>query len=78
MEIRYITKDDNPLEISKIYESSWKYTYKGIIPQNYLDSIPTGQSFPYIFCLTRESVRANLLAINLAFSRVCRLFEDKI
>ena len=28
MEIRYITKDDNPLEISKIYESSWKYAYK--------------------------------------------------
>ena len=30
MEIRYITKDDNPLEISKIYESSWKYAYKNI------------------------------------------------
>jgi len=43
MEIRYITKDDNPLEISKIYESSWKYAYKGMIPQDYLDSIPTGQ-----------------------------------
>ncbi len=43
MEIRYITKDDDPLEISKIYESSWKYAYKGIIPQGYLDSIPTGQ-----------------------------------
>lgn len=27
MEIRYITKDDNYLEISKIYESSWKYAY---------------------------------------------------
>lgn len=43
MEIRYITKDDDPFEISKIYESSWKYAYKGIIPQEYLDSIPTGQ-----------------------------------
>ncbi len=43
MEIRYITKDDNPLEISKIYESSWKYAYKDIIPQNYLDSIEAGQ-----------------------------------
>lgn len=43
MEIRYITKDDNPLEISKIYEKSWKYAYKGIIAQDYLDSIPTGQ-----------------------------------
>ncbi len=27
---------------------------------------------------TRESIRANSLAINLAFSRVCGLFEDKI
>ncbi len=43
MEIRYITKDDDPLEISKIYESSWKYAYKGMIPQDYLDSIPAGQ-----------------------------------
>ena len=33
MEIRYVTKDDNPLEISKIYESSWKYAYKDIIPK---------------------------------------------
>lgn len=30
MEIRYITKDDNPLEVSKIYESSWKYAYNSI------------------------------------------------
>ena len=27
---------------------------------------------------TRESIRANSLAINLAFSSVCGLFEDKI
>ena len=27
---------------------------------------------------TRESIRANSLAINLVFSRVCGLFEDKI
>lgn len=43
MEIRYITKDDNSFEISNIYESSWKYAYKDIIPQEYLDSIPTGR-----------------------------------
>lgn len=43
MEIRHITQNDNPLEISKIYESSWKYAYKGMIPQDYLDSIPMGQ-----------------------------------
>jgi len=27
---------------------------------------------------TRENLRVNSLAINLAFSRVCELFEDKI
>ncbi len=43
MEIRYITKDDNSLEISNIYESSWKYAYKDMIPQEYLDSIPAGR-----------------------------------
>ena len=43
MEIRYINQNDNLLEISNIYENSWKYAYKNIIPQDYLDSIPTGQ-----------------------------------
>lgn len=43
MEIRYLNENDNRLEISKIYEESWKYAYKGIIPQSYLDSIPKGK-----------------------------------
>ena len=43
MEIRYINQNDNLLEISNIYESSWKYAYKDIIPQDYLDSIPIGR-----------------------------------
>ena len=43
MEIRYITNSDDRLAISKIYEESWKYTYKGIIPQEYLNSIPEGR-----------------------------------
>lgn len=43
MEIRYITPADDRLAISKIYEQSWRYAYKGIIPQDYLDSIREGQ-----------------------------------
>ena len=43
MEIRFADKNDDLLEISGIYERSWKYAYKGIIPQNYLDSIPAGR-----------------------------------
>ena len=31
------------MAISRIYEESWKYTYKGLIPQHYLESIPEGR-----------------------------------
>ena len=43
MEIRYITPADDRQEISKVYEESWKFAYKGIIPQDYLEGIPEGQ-----------------------------------
>lgn len=43
MNIRYITDKDDPCEISGIYEQSWKFAYKGIIPQSFLDSIPHGK-----------------------------------
>ncbi|MEW4414551.1 GNAT family N-acetyltransferase [Clostridium sp. AN503] len=43
MEIRYMISADDRMEISKIYEESWKYAYKGIIPQDNLDSIPKGR-----------------------------------
>lgn len=43
MKIRYIMPTDDRMEISKVYEESWKYAYHGIIPQEYLDSIPKGQ-----------------------------------
>ncbi|MDD4074729.1 MAG: GNAT family N-acetyltransferase [Eubacteriales bacterium] len=43
MVIRWITPADDRLEISRIYEQSWKYAYAGVIPQAYLDSIPEGR-----------------------------------
>lgn len=43
MEIRYLTSKDDLFEISGIYEKSWKYAYKNIIPQSFLDSIPAGK-----------------------------------
>ena len=43
MEIRYINPADSRERISKIYENSWRYAYKGIIPQDYLDAIPEGR-----------------------------------
>ena len=41
--IREINSSDSREEISNVYEQSWKFAYKGIIPQDYLDSIPNGQ-----------------------------------
>lgn len=43
MEIRYLTDYDDLLQVSNVYEQSWKTAYKGIIPQSYLDSIPAGR-----------------------------------
>lgn len=42
MIIRPINAQDDRLSISHVYEESWKSAYKGMIPQEYLDSIPTG------------------------------------
>ncbi len=43
MEIRFLSSKDSLPDISNIYESSWKYTYKDIIPQHFLESIPKGK-----------------------------------
>ena len=43
MKIRYLNENDDMNAISRIYEKSWKYAYKDIIPQSYLDSIPEGK-----------------------------------
>ena len=50
MEIRYITPSDDRLAVSRVYEESWKHAYRGIIPQDYLDSIPEGRWAANIDC----------------------------
>lgn len=55
----YITKSDDRLAISKVYEESWKYAYKDIVPQDYLDSIPEGQWASRI----EQADRKNLIMI---------------
>lgn len=42
IQIRYITPADDRMAISKIYEESWKYAYKGVIPQNILIQFQRG------------------------------------
>lgn len=59
MEIRYINSNDDLLEISNIYESSWKFAYKDIIPQDYLDCIPKGR---WANSITKEGMN-NLVLI---------------
>lgn len=56
LEIRYITKSDDRLAISKVYEESWKAAYKGIVPQDYLDSIPEGQWASHIEQADRKNL----------------------
>lgn len=43
LEIRPLQRTDDLLAISNIYEQSWRYAYRGIIPDEYLDSIPSAQ-----------------------------------
>lgn len=59
LEIRYITKSDDRIAISKVYEESWKYAYKGIVPQDYLDNIPEGQWMSHI----EQADRKNLVMV---------------
>lgn len=59
MEIRYMLPTDDLYEVSNIYEQSWKYAYRGIVPQSFLDSIPPGSSVSRI----RESGRQYLVAV---------------
>ena len=56
MEICYITEQDDRLAISKVYEESWKYAYQGIVPQDYLDSIPEGQWASHIEQADRKAL----------------------
>lgn len=58
MEIRRIRQNDDRLAISNIYEESWKYAYRDIIPQSYLDSIPRGN---WASKLDREGVLSLVL-----------------
>lgn len=42
MKIRKLRDTDDRLAVSRIYEESWKFAYRGVVPQAYLDGIPAG------------------------------------
>lgn len=58
MEISYINENDNPLEISTIYEESWKFAYKDIIPQDYLNRISHGR---WVDSIKKEGMSSNVI-----------------
>ncbi len=41
-EIRPLRETDDRLAVSRIYEESWRFAYRGMVPQAYLDGIPAG------------------------------------
>lgn len=43
MEIRSLNEGDDRLAVSGIYEASWKYAYRDILPREYLERIPAGR-----------------------------------
>ena len=53
MEIRHIQENDDRMAISHIYEEGWRFAYRGIVPQEFLDSIPGGR---WAYCLDRKGV----------------------
>ena len=56
MEIRALRETDDRLAVSYIYEESWRYAYQGIVPQAYLDSIPTGYWAAHLDASGRQSL----------------------
>lgn len=58
MEIRHLSVDDDLNAISRIYEESWKSTYRDILPAAYLEQLPAGHWVPYL-----ENVGENALVL---------------
>ena len=71
MQIRYLTNGDDPNEISNIYEQSWKHAYKGIIPQAYLDSIPSGRWVHILDVQDRKHLAAELDGKLIGTASIC-------
>lgn len=76
IEIRPRRDTDDMSAISAVYEQSWKYAYRGILPDEYLDGIPTGQWANGL----RQPGRHSLLLFDggklLGTSSYCRAREE--
>ena len=47
---------DDLFAVSRVYEESWRRAYRGLLPQEYLDSLPAGNWVPYLKQAGRESL----------------------
>ena len=56
MEIRKLRSGDDLFAVSRVYEESWRAAYRGLLPQEYLDSIPAGKWVPYLEQAGRDSL----------------------
>ena len=56
MEIRKLRDGDDLFAVSRVYEESWRGAYRGLLPQDYLDSLPAGKWVPYLEQAGRESL----------------------
>lgn len=46
MQIRKLRPGDDLFAVSRVYEESWREAYRGLLPQEYLNSIPLGNGSP--------------------------------
>ena len=56
MEIKKLRNGDDLFAVSQVYRESWRAAYRGMLPQEYLDSIPAGKWVPYLEQAGRESL----------------------
>lgn len=64
MPYKYINGNIHRFAISHIYEECWKFAYKDIIPQCYLDSIPDGH---WVSNLDKEGMNSLIMIENDIF-----------
>lgn len=60
MEIRKLRDGDDLFAVSRVYEESWRAAYRGLLPQEYLDSLLAGRWAP---CLERPG-RVSLILLD--------------
>lgn len=56
MEIRKLRVGDDLFAVSRVYEESWRGAYRGLLSQEYLDSLPAGNWVPFLEQAGRESL----------------------